>query len=84
MSLCGLVGAQLVQTLTGRSHSPLVLATGLGSAAALFAVVQTPGVSQFFGCVPLGPVAWAGVGGAVAVAAAAPPLLHGLETISSR
>ncbi|WP_084470086.1 cation-translocating P-type ATPase [Amycolatopsis benzoatilytica] len=84
MSLCGLVGAQLVQTLVGRSHSPLVLATGLGSAAALFAVVQTPGVSHFFGCTPLGPVAWAGVGGAIAVAAVTPPLLPALERVAGR
>jgi cation-transporting ATPase I len=84
MSLCGLVGAQLVQTLVGRSHSPMVLATGLGSAAALFAVVQTPGVSHFFGCTPLGPVAWTGVGAAIATAAVAPPMLPMLETIGSR
>ncbi|MFF2078560.1 hypothetical protein ACFVXG_27870 [Kitasatospora sp. NPDC058162] len=30
MALCGVVGAQLVQTVTGRSHSPLVLLTALG------------------------------------------------------
>jgi cation-transporting ATPase I len=29
------------------------------SGAALFLVVQTPGVSQFFGCTPLGPAEWA-------------------------
>jgi hypothetical protein len=27
--------------------------------AALAAVVQTPGLSHFFGCTPLGPVGWA-------------------------
>ncbi|WP_409186761.1 cation-translocating P-type ATPase [Amycolatopsis sp. VS8301801F10] len=84
MSLCGLVGAQLVQTLSGRAHSPLVLATSLGSAAVLFAVVQTPGVSHFFGCAPLGPVAWAGVGGGIAVAKFAPSMLPVVETIASR
>jgi cation-transporting P-type ATPase I len=26
---------------------------------ALFAVIETPGVSHFFGCTPIGPVAWA-------------------------
>ncbi|MDX3352606.1 cation-translocating P-type ATPase [Streptomyces sp. ME01-24h] len=72
MALCGVVGAQLTQTVTGRRHSPLVWLTVLGSAAALVAVIQTPGVSQFFGCTPLGPVAWAGVTAAVAVAALAP------------
>ncbi|GAA3433269.1 cation-translocating P-type ATPase [Kutzneria kofuensis] len=77
MALCGLVGSQLAQTLRGRWRSPLVVGTAVGSAAALGVVVQTPGVSQFFGCTPLGPVAWAGVASGVATAAAAsllPPL----------
>jgi cation-transporting ATPase I len=72
MALCGVVGAQLTQTVTGRRHSPLVWLTVLGSAAALIAVIQTPGVSQFFGCTPLGPIAWTGVAAAIAVAALAP------------
>lgn len=71
MTLCGLVGSQLTQTLAGRAHSPLVVATTLGSAAALAAVVQTPGVSHFFGCTPLGPVALAGVGAGIGAAALA-------------
>jgi cation-transporting ATPase I len=61
MGLTALVGTQLTQTLLTRRHSPLVLATSIGSAAALIAIVQTPGLSHFFGCTPLGPVAWAGV-----------------------
>ncbi|MFD5574420.1 cation-translocating P-type ATPase [Streptomyces cadmiisoli] len=72
MALCGVVGAQLTQTVTGRRHSPLLWLTVIGSAAALVAVIQTPGLSQFFGCTPLGPVAWAGVTAAVAMAAIAP------------
>ncbi|MFF0886644.1 cation-translocating P-type ATPase [Streptomyces sp. NPDC003456] len=83
MALCGVVGAQLVQTLSGRRHSPLVWATALGSAAVLGALVQTPGVSHFFGCTPLGPVAWAGVAAAIALSALAPrlerlPAVHAL------
>ncbi|MEU2271548.1 cation-translocating P-type ATPase [Streptomyces olindensis] len=74
MALCGVVGAQLVQTLSGRRHSPLVWVTALGSAAVLAALVQTPGVSHFFGCTPLGPVAWAGVAAAIALSALAPRL----------
>jgi cation-transporting ATPase I len=74
MALCGVVGAQLVQTLSGRRHSPLVWVTALGSAAVLAALVQTPGVSHFFGCTPLGPVAWAGVALAIALSALAPRL----------
>lgn len=74
MALCGVVGAQLVQTLSGRRHSPLVWATALGSAAVLAALVQTPGVSHFFGCTPLGPVAWLGIALAITLSALAPRL----------
>jgi cation-transporting ATPase I len=62
MGLTALVTTQLAQTLLTRRHSPLVVATALGSAAVMFGIVQTPGVSHFFGCTPLGPVAWTGVG----------------------
>jgi cation-transporting ATPase I len=71
MGLTALVGTQLAQTLAARHHSPLVLATTLGSAAVLVAIVQTPGVSHFFGCTPLGPIAWAGVLASTGIAAAA-------------
>lgn len=70
MGLTALVGAQLAQTLVLRHDDPLVLATAIGSAAVLMAVVETPGISHFFGCTPLGPVAWAGVLTAVTAATA--------------
>ncbi len=70
MGLTALVSTQLAQTLLTRRHSPLVVTTALGSAAVLVAIVQTPGVSHFFGCTPLGPVAWASVAGATASATA--------------
>jgi cation-transporting ATPase I len=38
----------------------------VASAATLAAIVETPGVSQFFGCTPLGPVAWTIVAGSAA------------------
>ncbi len=76
MGLAALVSTQLAQTLLARQHSPLVLGTALGSAGVLVAIVQTPVVSQFFGCTPLGPVAWGGVlsatAGATAVSMLAP------------
>lgn len=81
MALCGVVGAQLTQTLAGREHSPLVLATTLGSAAVLAGIVQTPLLSHFFGCTPLGPVAWTGVGAAIAVAALSPWFLDTAERL---
>ncbi|KNB54044.1 ATPase [Streptomyces caatingaensis] len=79
MALSGVVGAQLTQTLAGRRHSRLVRGTALGSAAALAALVETPGVSRLFGCRPLGPVAWTGVAAAVGVAGLAPAWLPRVE-----
>ncbi|POX46329.1 ATPase [Streptomyces sp. Ru71] len=79
MALCALVGTQLVQTMADRRGSPLVRATVLGSAAALVLLVQTPGASQVFGCTPLGPVAWAGVAAAIALALAGQRVLPRLE-----
>lgn len=70
MALCAVVGTQLAQTLTDRRDSPLVRVTSLGSAVALVALVQTPGASQLFGCTPIGPLAWAGVAAAIALAVA--------------
>ncbi len=74
VGVVALVSAQLGQTVAaGHGRSPLVLATGLGSFALLAAIVQTPGVSPFFGCRPLGPVGWgqALAAGATATAGAA-------------
>nr|WP_305094491.1 cation-translocating P-type ATPase [Prescottella sp. R16] len=67
VGLVALVGAQLGQTLID-SRSPLVVGTALGSLVALGAVVSTPGVSQFLGCTPLGPVGWAQALGSAAAA----------------
>ncbi|MCM2580045.1 cation-translocating P-type ATPase, partial [Streptomyces meridianus] len=79
VGLAALVSTQLGQTLITDWHSPLVLLTSAVSVAALAGIVQTPGVSQFFGCTPLGPVAWAIVAvcstGATLGAALAPRLL---------
>ena len=57
--LVALVSAQLGQTLAVRGRTPLVLAASLGSVVVLGAVVQTPGISQFFGNEPLLPHQWA-------------------------
>ncbi|TDD87909.1 HAD family hydrolase [Saccharopolyspora karakumensis] len=69
--LVALVSAQLAQTLTSRGRTPLVVLAATGSVLVLFALVQLPGVSQFFGSSPLLPHQWAialGVSVAVAVA----------------
>jgi cation-transporting ATPase I len=70
MGLAALITSQLGQTAWAGRRSPLVLMTAAGSLVALAAVVQTPGLSHFFGCVPLGPVAWT-IGLASAAAATA-------------
>jgi cation-transporting ATPase I len=58
VGLVGLVGSQLGQTLLKGGHSRSVVWTSIGSFAVLGLIVQTPGLSQLFGCRPLGPVAW--------------------------
>ncbi|MCD2195907.1 cation-translocating P-type ATPase [Actinomycetospora endophytica] len=71
VALAALVGTQLGQTVVAGGHrSPLVIGASAVSAGALFAVVQTPGVSQFFGCTPLGPIAWGQAAGSAAAATA--------------
>lgn len=75
MALAALVGTQLGQTLVVGGRNPLVMATALGSAAALVGIIQVPGVSGFFGCMPLDPFAWAAVVGWAAAATAASVVL---------
>lgn len=71
VALVALVGAQLGQTVAaGGARQPLVLLAGAGSAALLAGVVQTPGVSGFFGCRPLGPLGWAQAATAAGLATA--------------
>ncbi|HJL17346.1 MAG TPA: cation-transporting P-type ATPase [Sandaracinaceae bacterium LLY-WYZ-13_1] len=57
IALTTLVGGQLGQTLAVAPKSPLVVGTSLASTGLLLALVETPVVSQFFGCRPLGPIA---------------------------
>jgi cation-transporting ATPase I len=82
VALVGIVGAQLGQTLLAGWHSPLVVASSVGSAALLAAVIQTPGASQFFGCRPLGPLAWGiGIASAAGATAMAPVLARAGTTL---
>ncbi len=59
VGLAALVGTQLGQTVVAGGSSPLVLGATAVSVGALVAAIQTPGLSQFFGCRPLGPIGWA-------------------------
>lgn len=74
VALAALVGTQLGQTLLSGRGSSAVAITGFGSAALLAAIIQTPGVSHFFGCRPIGPLGWATVIGASAAASNLPNL----------
>ncbi len=58
IGLVALIGTQLGQTLLSGHDSPLVWVTTAASGAVLAAVVMTPGVCNYFGCTPLGPVGW--------------------------
>lgn len=70
VGLLALVGSQLGQTLLSGKLSQPVVVTSVASAATLALIVQTPGVSQLFGCKPLGPFGWATAIGASAGATA--------------
>jgi cation-transporting P-type ATPase I len=84
IALAALVGTQLGQTLLDSGADPLVTGAALGSGAVLAGIIQTPGVSQFFGCTPLGPLGWSIALGssaaATAVSALVAPLLDRLPT----
>jgi magnesium-transporting ATPase (P-type) len=75
VGLVGLVGSQLGQTLLKGGPSRPVTWTSVGSFAALALIVQTPGVSQLFGCTPLGPLGWTTGLFAAGMATAASPLV---------
>jgi cation-transporting P-type ATPase I len=71
MGLAAVIATQLGQTLLANSRSPVVIVTSAASVGALVLVVNTPGVSQFFGCTPLGPAAWGIVAASSATGTAA-------------
>lgn len=70
VGLVALVGTQLGQTVVSGA-SPFVIISSVAAGASLVGIVQTPVVSQFFGCTPLDPLAWATAAGAATLATAA-------------
>lgn len=78
VALAALVGTQLGQTIRSGQDSRLVWVTGFGSAALLAAIIQTPGLSHFFGCRPLGPLGWATAVGSSLAATNLPVLVTAL------
>lgn len=85
-ALIGLVSTQMLQTLLD-SHGPLVVATNIGTFAAMIGIISIPAVSQLFGCTPVGPFAWGqaflAAAGATAISAVAPALLERLTGMGS-
>ncbi|WP_188190337.1 cation-translocating P-type ATPase [Nonomuraea sp. SYSU D8015] len=69
VGLVGLVAAQLTQTLVLGGRDRTVALAALASLVALGVIVSVPGLSQLFGCRPIGPIGW-GIGMGCAVAAA--------------
>jgi cation-transporting P-type ATPase I len=84
VGLLALVGSQLGQTLLSGKLSRPVVITSVASAATLALIVQTPGVSQAFGCKPLGPIGWATAIGASAGATALAGYFPELVNIAMR
>jgi len=87
IGLVALVGSQLGQTIAIGGTDPVVLGASLASAGMLVAIVATPGLSEIFGCTPLGPVGWsiaaASSVGAAAAGALAPRLAQGATSMAS-
>ncbi len=83
IALAALVGTQLGQTAVVGRTSPLVLASAAASAGVLVGIVQTPVVSHFFGCTPMGPVGWGialgNAAGATAASVAVPWVVRRLS-----
>ncbi|WP_159844075.1 hypothetical protein [Nocardia sp. CY41] len=68
------MGAQLAETAVLRPTDPVVVGASVVSAAALLCIVETPGLSQLFGCRPVGPGGLL-IAGTAAAAGAAGTLL---------
>ncbi|HTV24832.1 MAG TPA: HAD-IC family P-type ATPase [Polyangiaceae bacterium] len=81
VALAALVGSQLGQTLRSGGSSRPVVVTSLLSTAALATVIQTPGLSHFFGCRPLGPIGW---GTAIVASIAATRFASAADRVLSR
>lgn len=77
-ALVALVGTQLGQTVTSSYRHPATVIAAMGSAGLLAVVVQTPGLSEIFGCTPLGPTPWCAAVGSAAVATITSALLQPL------
>nr|WP_059039044.1 cation-translocating P-type ATPase [Gordonia desulfuricans] len=80
IGLIGLVVTQMIETLTD-SHGPLVVATNVGTLATMAGIISIPGISQVFGCTPVGPIGW---GQAFAAAFAAAGIAKAMPGVIDR
>ena len=75
VGLMALIGTQLGQTLLAGGRDRTIAASAVGSGIGMFLAVQTPGVSQFFGCRPLGPIGMAQAATAIGIGTGASAVL---------
>ncbi|MGH4007164.1 MAG: cation transporting ATPase C-terminal domain-containing protein [Pseudonocardiaceae bacterium] len=85
VTLLSIVGAQLGQTAIMRPTDPVVVGAAAASGVALLGIVETPGLSQLFGCRPLGPLGL-GIAGVAAAAGTVgtlllPPAVRGARAL---
>ena len=84
IGLAALVGTQLGQTISSGEFSRPVVFTTLASAGALSLLISTPGVSHFFGCRPLGPIAWStAIGASIAATIVGNAVSRRVETLEA-
>ncbi|GLW98615.1 cation-translocating P-type ATPase [Microtetraspora sp. NBRC 16547] len=76
VGLIGLVATQLLQTLMTGGRDRTVVIAAMSSFAGLALIISVPGLSQFFGCRPIGPFGWAIGLGCSAVASALGQLIE--------
>jgi cation-transporting ATPase I len=85
IGLAALVGTQLGQTITSGEFSRPVVLTTVASAGALSLLISTPGVSHFFGCRPMGPIAWStAIGASVAATLLGDAVSRRVEALPAR
>jgi cation-transporting ATPase I len=85
IGLAALVGTQLGQTITSGEFSRPVVLTTVASAGALSLLISTPGISHFFGCRPMGPIAWStAIGASVGATMLGNALARRVEKLEAR
>ena len=79
VAMLTLIGSQLTQTLFAGKASKEVVVSSLGALAVMVAIVQTPGVSGFFGCSRPGLTGWLNVLGSLGISVLGSEVMPELE-----